>query len=55
MIYGGSAPFGSIVSIQQLKREVSSPATPPPFLAFVPAGSALLAVVPVVVGYLLLR
>jgi hypothetical protein len=54
MIYGGSAPFGSIVSIQ-LKREVSSPATPPPFLAFVPAGSALLAVVPVIVGYLLLR
>jgi hypothetical protein len=54
MIYGGSAPGGSIVSIPQLKREVSSPATPPPFPDFVPADSALLAAVPVVVGYLLL-
>jgi hypothetical protein len=53
MIYGGSAPFGSIVSVPQFKREVGSPATPPPFPAFVPA--TLLAVVPVVVGYLLLR
>jgi hypothetical protein len=53
MIYGGFAPFGPIVSIPQLKREVSSPATPPPFLAFVLADSALPAVVPVAVGYLL--